>query len=276
MPKSGFCRAPRANRQTSRTCRALASHVYSSSTRRRARRPIVCTSSGLLARLLERTPQAHDELWSGRHWQGDAGGGTHVLSGTTVVDDDGDEPQRHRLEHHRATELAHARKAQHVGLGEPLLKSGMRDEAGESDAARARVRRHGSKPLELRAVSDDVDDHAPLADERGGGFQQHVGALVGHQAPDEGDAERPRRRALNRAVEPVRLDAVLGHVDGLRARPGRDLVEGRSGAGEDRRGVAARRSMARQQPHQAASVREPVALPADLARELGLARPSRR
>lgn len=140
-----------------------------------------------------------------------------MLTWTTVVGDNRDEPQRHRLQHHRAAELPHAREAEHVGLGETLLQGIAGDEAGEPDTFSARLERQRPQPAELRAIPDDVPTTTCFAaDERRGRFEQHVGPL-------QGPAVRRRPRA---AVAPAdagwggRTSRARHHSPGCR-RPSR-------------------------------------------------------
>ncbi len=79
-------------------------------------------------------------------------------------------------------------------------------------------------------VPDDVERHATLLQQRSGGVEQHVRALVGHKAPYETGAQLSARRSCD-PRKPFRIDAVLGEVDhlvGMAQRsiaPGKQLVE---------------------------------------------------
>ena len=146
------------------------------------------------------------------------------FAGARVVDDNRHQTQRHRLQHDAAAELADRGEGQQVVLCRDVLHLLMGDPAVQGDGiAKPGIGHHLAQRLHHRAVAEDIKPHPTVPQQGRCRLDQHVGALVGHEAPDETGADRQGARLIRHTVEAGGIDGVLGFVDTLVTVGGGDL-----------------------------------------------------
>src|SRR5262245_49688626 len=82
-------------------------------------------------------------------------------------------------------------------------------------AANAELIDHRLQLRSLRSVANDVQLQSSRFQERVGGFQKHVGPLVGYETSDKCHLQWQRCRASPRSLEMLRINSILWNVDTL-------------------------------------------------------------
>ena len=191
------------------------------------------------------------------------------LGGAAVVDDDGDEADGHRLQHDAAAEFPDAGEGQQVGIGQQAGDLLVLDPAGQPHAGLDPLPRTISRSSGIWGPSPRMSSTSALADQRGGGLQQHVGPLVRDEPAEEDPAHRGRGRPGAHRLLAVHVGGVLGDVELLEVVLLGDLRPGAQRSDRDRRRLAPGGALARQQLVARADVGEPLLLlPADGAEVL--------